>query len=139
MFARALIALPVVAVLIRAQSYATAERWCASHPLAFGRRGRRAQSPALSGRAVALAANACRPMPISCLPQALVLHKILVGDGWEPRIRFGARTAGTTMEAHAWVEVDGEPVNDSPDVAERYPMLSGAAEVTGPGSVAVVV
>lgn len=140
MFARALVVLPVVTWLIRARSFSSASRWCASSRAAFGPRGaRRSRSPVQSGRAVALAAAAWRPLAVSCLPQALVLHQLLVRDGWEGCICFGARPAGSTLEAHAWVEVDGVPVNDSPDVAERFPVLSSATEATGPGTAAVIV
>jgi hypothetical protein len=30
-----------------------------------------------------------------------------------------------TVEGHAWVEVDGQPVNDAADVAERYAPFPG--------------
>jgi len=40
-------------------------------------------------------------------------------QGVPAELRIGVRTQ-EGFSAHAWVEVGGQPVNDAPDVAERF-------------------
>jgi hypothetical protein len=40
-----------------------------------------------------------------------------------PQIVFGVLTTARGLEAHAWVEVDGEPIGEDPGVAERFTVL----------------
>jgi hypothetical protein len=60
------------------------------------------------------------PFPHSCLSRSIVLWRLLQRRGVAAEIRVGVRRDRGPMAAHAWVEVDGEPVNDAPDVAERH-------------------
>lgn len=81
---------------------------------------------AARARQVALVVNAAarRSWPRArCLERSLVLWALLRREGIEGRIRFGVKPGAAIPDAHAWVEVSGEPVNDSPDVATRYASL----------------
>lgn len=60
----------------------------------------------------------------TCLPQALLLRWFLRRRGIDSSLRFGANKTETQLEAHAWVEVDGVPVNDTEDVQKRYTPLT---------------
>lgn len=70
--------------------------------------------------AVALVAG--RPLIGSrCLARSLVLWFLLRRRGVDAVVVIGAATPeGTTLPAHAWVEVAGEPVNDRADIGEHF-------------------
>lgn len=54
---------------------------------------------------------------VMCLRRSLAVHAWLRWSGVESRIVFGvSQERGAGMLAHAWVEVDGEPVFESGDV-----------------------
>ena len=55
-----------------------------------------------------------------CLPRSLVLWALLRRQGFSPALRFGARNTDGRFEAHAWVEYQGQVVNDRPDVGQRF-------------------
>jgi hypothetical protein len=57
----------------------------------------------------------------NCLSRSLTLQRLLHGSGVPAQLRIGARHVGDGVAAHAWVELGGRPLNDAPDVAERYP------------------
>jgi len=58
--------------------------------------------------------------PRSCLTRSLLLGWLLRRRGVESQLRIGVRLTAGVLDAHAWVECDGVPVNDQPDVAERF-------------------
>ena len=62
---------------------------------------------------VALAA-AFFPGRAICLEQSLALYVLLRRRGVAAELRVGVHPA--PFAAHAWVEVEGEPVNESPEV-----------------------
>ena len=56
-----------------------------------------------------------------CLGRSLVTWSLLRRRGIDSALVMGAAPpAGEALEAHAWVEVAGVPVNDRPDVRERF-------------------
>jgi len=55
----------------------------------------------------------------SCLRQSLLVWWLLRRREAPAELRIGVRKQDG-FSAHAWVEVDGQPVNDAGDVAERY-------------------
>jgi hypothetical protein len=63
-----------------------------------------------AARAVNLVAARLRA---TCLTRSLVLHRILAGRGIATVLRVGVRNGGDGLHAHAWVECDGVPVNDT--------------------------
>lgn len=54
------------------------------------------------------------PVPSSCLRRSLVLAWLLRRRGFQPRVRFGVRKHGSTLDAHAWVECQGLPLDLQP-------------------------
>jgi hypothetical protein len=87
-----------------------------------GPRSQGAERARQVGRIVNAAARRSWPRA-KCLERSMVLWALLRREGIEGRIRFGVKPGAGTPEAHAWVEVAGEPVNDSADVATRYAAL----------------
>lgn len=54
-----------------------------------------------------------------CLARSLALQTILRRRGIATHLCFGV-TAPRDFQAHAWLEIDGRPINDSENVAARY-------------------
>jgi len=108
---------------LRASGFRAAQAW------GQARAGRRATTPAdsrlISRQVVHAVDRAARALPGSpnCLVRSLTVWTMLAARGVASDLRFGARRQAGQTEAHAWVEVDGRVINDSPDVGERFPVL----------------
>ena len=55
-----------------------------------------------------------------CLEQSIVLWWLLLRRHAPAELRIGARQSEKGFEAHAWVEVQGNVVNDTEDVLSDY-------------------
>ena len=67
----------------------------------------------------------------NCLTRSLYLQWLLARRGVPTDLRIGVQLSDGQLLAHAWVEYAGHPLNDAPDVAERYapferPLTAGA-------------
>lgn len=71
------------------------------------------------GQMVNLAAG-FGPWRANCLARSLLLEWMLRRHGVPVALRIGVRRQADALEAHAWVESNGVPVNDEPDIAERF-------------------
>ncbi len=74
------------------------------------------------------------PAKPNCLKRSMVLWWMLRRDGIGGELHIGARKNGLHFEAHAWVELDGKVLNDSPDVHTHYarfdaPLATGEADL----------
>lgn len=58
--------------------------------------------------------------PAKCLARSLLLRRLLRGFGTESKLCIGVRFEDEKLAAHAWVELDGVPINDSPEVATLF-------------------
>lgn len=74
-------------------------------------------------RAVRLAARIL-PLHTSCLARSLCLAWLLRRQGIACTVRIGARMVDKRLDAHAWVECAGVPLNDDADVAQRFAPLA---------------
>lgn len=63
--------------------------------------------------------------PSTCLTRSLLLDWLLYRRGVNSELRIGVRLVQGRLEAHAWVEFAGKPVNDTQDVAERFAAFDG--------------
>jgi hypothetical protein len=52
-----------------------------------------------------------------CLPESLVLWALLRRRGLNPQLRLGVRRCDARLQAHAWVEHEGLPLNDGRNAA----------------------
>lgn len=66
------------------------------------------------------------PTRAVCLQQSLVLYCWLRRQGEPCELRIGVRKAGAAIAAHAWVELDGQVVNDTPGVVGAFAVLTSA-------------
>ena len=71
------------------------------------------------GEAVNIAARHT-PFPVTCLSRSLLLGWLLHRRGVASGLRIGVRLTQGNLDAHAWVECNGIPVNDWPDVASSF-------------------
>jgi len=55
------------------------------------------------------------PLRTNCLEESLVLWWLLQRRGIAAELRIGARMESNRFEAHAWVELDGRPLNAPED------------------------
>jgi hypothetical protein len=113
--------LPAIWVGLRVIGFARIHAWAA------GSRGAPAaapepHSPAAVGALVNMAGGVM-PFFSTCLTRSLALVWILGRHGVPRQLRIGVRTADERFDAHAWVEHDGLPINDSPGVSERFAVL----------------
>ena len=56
----------------------------------------------------------------NCLTRSLYLQWLLRRRGVPTDLRIGVQLSDGQLLAHAWVEYAGHPLNDAPDVADRY-------------------
>jgi hypothetical protein len=61
------------------------------------------------------------PVRATCLRRSLLLWWLLRWDGIETVLRVGVHRDGGSLNAHAWVEYGGRPLNDAEDIALRFP------------------
>lgn len=71
------------------------------------------------GEAVNIAARHT-PFRVTCLSRSLVLDWLLRRRGVASDLRIGVRLVGGALDAHAWVEFEGMPVNDRTDIAQTF-------------------
>lgn len=79
--------------------------------------------PASLARLVETAAR-LQPLPARCLARSLWLRWLLHRHGHLGVLRLGCRRTPQGLQAHAWIEHDGHPLNDTADVAERFPAFA---------------
>jgi hypothetical protein len=84
-------------------------------------------SSAENARAIAAAVNAAarHTLPrVTCLPRTLFLWWYLRALGIASEMRIGVRVLEGRMDAHAWLEIGGRPVNDHLLIASDYAALN---------------
>jgi len=73
------------------------------------------------------------PTNPNCLERSMTLWWLLRRKGIEGELHIGARKQGARFEAHAWVELGGQVLNDIPDIHKHYarfdaPIAAAVAE-----------
>ena len=66
-----------------------------------------------------------------CLLLSLTLHHWLRREGLPSRLRIGVRKEGSALLAHAWVELNGQVVNDTAAAVAAFAPLVRAGEPDG--------
>lgn len=69
-------------------------------------------------------------IPATCLTRSLLLGWMLRRKGVSSQLRIGVRITQGNLDAHAWVEYAGVPINDRPDVGDEF---AAFAEILPPG------
>jgi Transglutaminase-like superfamily len=81
------------------------------------------------GAAVNMAARHT-PFPATCLTRSLLTGWFLHRRGVASELRIGVRLTQGVLNAHAWVECNGIPVNDLPDIASQFSVFDKPLPVT---------
>jgi hypothetical protein len=126
----AMLLLPLFWVGLRLFGLAFLHSWV-MRPIAAGRRSCTDIAPAGIGTLVNLAGNHL-PFPSSCLTRSLLLVWLLGRRGAASDLRIGVRPAPGGIDAHAWVEHEGRPVNDALGVSARFAVFDQLTPL-GPG------
>jgi Transglutaminase-like superfamily len=117
-FLSAVMWLPLFWLGLRVFGLARLQAWIDHAPLA------EKTSPSVTGlKGIgALVNSAARytPGPVTCLTRSLLLRWLLRRRGIASELRIGVQLVQGRLDAHAWVEVEGVPLNDAPDVAQRF-------------------
>jgi hypothetical protein len=74
-------------------------------------------------RAAQMVGVACRRHPLrsSCLPRTIVLWTLLRRRGIAADVRIGVRyDSEGELQAHSWLEWNGEVLNDAAEVSNQY-------------------
>jgi hypothetical protein len=127
LFLAATLLLPAVALALRLVGL----RRCQAVLTRLAPKGRSAAPP---GRAAAaarmvLAASRHAPCRADCLRRALVLWWLLRRAGLPGELRLGVRKRDGQLEAHAWVEHGGRPLEDC---ADEHPFVPFAGPLSLP-------
>ncbi len=117
--AASLVLVPAVEIALHRRGFLSTARYL----------GKRSDRPSVApdleasrrlSEAVAIIAGR-RVVGAPCLSRSLVVWFLLRRHGIDAEVVIGAEPpAGGVLPAHAWVEVDGVPVNDVPTVRDRY-------------------
>jgi hypothetical protein len=62
----------------------------------------------------------------TCLPRSLALWWLLRCHGLEADLRIGVKLVDRRLAAHAWVELQGQPLNEVPDVRRHFSAFAQA-------------
>lgn len=68
-----------------------------------------------------------------CLHRSLALHAALRRMGLESVLRIGVRKDGTLLRAHAWIELDGQVINDAEASTRDFIRLAQTGTFNGAG------
>jgi hypothetical protein len=66
-------------------------------------------------------ASALYPFQIRCLQRSAATTVLLRRNGWKAELVIGAQIL--PLKSHAWVEIDGQVINDKPYMREVYRVL----------------
>ena len=127
-FLRALIFLPIVTTSLKTVGFRRTQAWLSRKASgAFAASAERTRADVLRTIDLVRAARKWQIMRSTCLPYSLVLWKLLRAQGIDSDVRIGVRRGiSGEVEAHAWIEWNGEVLNDRTDVASHYVPFSGA-------------
>jgi hypothetical protein len=121
----AMVLLPVTALGLRLLGFQRYQSWMTGRAgRSRGAAGDAESAARQSARMVAIAARYSL-MGRTCLPRALVLSFLLQRMGLDGDLRIGVRQEGDELQAHAWIERQGQALNDTADVHERFAAFAG--------------
>ena len=132
-FIKTLFLLPVTALLVQWMRFSELLKWLDRASVGDNAVYLEKEVAANQARRVAsvfLRAVQLSPIKGRCLSQSLVLWHLLKRRGFQGQLRIGVRKKDelrsfTThnFDAHAWVEFQGEVLNERPDVHERFTVI----------------
>jgi Transglutaminase-like superfamily len=128
LFLRAMVLLPLVALSLRCRGLRATQ----SSLKLFLSDSRPEHDPSLVSKDAAVAAHMVNAADLhglfhpSCLAKSLTLWWLLARRGISSHLRIGIRKENEKMEAHAWVERDGEALNEPDEHHHHYSAFDAA-------------
>ena len=123
----AIAAMPVVAagvsILGFGPLHALMARWPRPGSVRFRPADDEAARAESLAKVVAIAA-AHGPVRATCLRRSLLLWWLLRCRGIDTVLRVGVNRDSGTLQAHAWLELRGKPLNDPEDISQRFPAFA---------------
>jgi hypothetical protein len=65
----------------------------------------------------------------TCLSRSFALWTLLRQRGIETQLQIGYRKQDGRFEGHAWLEYQGNPINEAPAVVSTYTLASGTGKI----------
>ena len=109
--------LPTVSLALRTIGWARVQRFIERKPFKTARCSLE-EARHIAGLVEAVTRRS--PLENTCLQRSVVLWRVLRRRQFEAELRFGVRKADGVPQFHAWVEHDGEVLNDVQHVRERF-------------------
>jgi hypothetical protein len=127
-FLRALILPLLVTTSLKTVGFRRTQAWLArKNDGAFAASAERTRAEVWRTADLVRAARKWHIVRSTCLSYSLVLWRLLRRQGIDSDVRIGVRRGMSgEVEAHAWIEWNGEVLNDCADVAAHYVPFSGA-------------
>ena len=125
---RSLFALPRLSFLLRNSGFSCQHARPGELPLVI-RSLAPPEEQILHARAAADIVNgvaARLPFQAKCLVRSVYLRRTLAERGIVTSLKIGVRIERLTLDAHAWVECYGTPINDSANVTDRFADMEAA-------------
>jgi hypothetical protein len=123
LFRSAALLLPMIRASLRFRGYQRTQQWLQSrlgqNPPSVSSVSQPDQSLSMTCRMVHSAAHYGLIRP-TCLEESLALCYLLSEQGLTPQLRIGVRKTDGKFEAHAWVEYQGQTLNQSDEVHKHY-------------------
>ncbi len=123
--AEAWVMLLFVDIGLRFLSFSRLQRFAATVKEAHHQNGTGMATVKRAQRLVGIAARR-HLYPMTCLRQALALQRLLGERGIETTLQIGVRREARELDAHAWLEYEGVPIGQPPDVMDRFTVLKAA-------------
>lgn len=120
LFIRAVWTLPMMICAMRFVALRRVQRWIERPDQPFGnKKAALRMNPRIITR-ITFAASKYGLVRGNCLSRSLILCYLLRREGYDARLRLGGRQEGKSFEAHAWVELNGEPVDERDEIRSSF-------------------
>lgn len=117
------LALPLFQLGLKRWGLARVQAWVVGQPLKAVAQASNGGLTLKEVEGLGFAVNRAAKFPLqkrACLRRSLVLLWLLRRHGVEARLCIGVRFLDGALDAHAWVEWQGHPVNDRADVGHDF-------------------
>jgi len=111
---------PALHVAVRVWNYRRTRAWLEASALRRSRHLRQSDGRVEAYRLATSRVTRYSWLPGNCLSRSLALWWMLRREGLAPNLRLGVSRSTGEFAAHAWVELHGLVLNDTPDVDRRF-------------------
>lgn len=127
-----LFGLPAIHASLRLFGYGRTRRWLERRSRRAGTRSSTGEDLEAGRNLARLAATAGRrgPVTATCLRQSLLVYWALRRRGLDPALQIGVRKNGAALDAHAWVELEGESLDPHPTSHTAFSSPPGKKQAT---------